>query len=275
MRDPSASPKPKSVFPTFAGFYLLSAVLLIGYIVVYQFVPFGDKWNDFVLNLTTDLASLFVAVMATLIFRHYQPEEFPRKVWKNIMIASWLWVAAEVIWGVLDLRYDEVPIPGPADLAWVAGFVYFTIAFYHQYSIIAPAKKETIRNYAVGAWAVVLLIPLALLLIMHSFNLATYIDFYYPFADLAVGVAGIALVFIFRGGALMRPWLGLFVFGLSDLLYAWAEKTGVYAWSAANSNLLTLFIDSSYILAYLILAMGFVGHWMLITYGLRSMRNNA
>lgn len=261
----------KSKRPTLASFYLLSIFLFVGYLVVFELAPFSGYWNDFVLDSITDLSALFVAVMATAIFLHYEAGESPRLVWKNIMTASWLWFAAEVVWGILDLMYDEVPVPSLADAGWFSGFVFFTLAFYHQYSVIMPARKDVIRNTALGGWSAALLIPGILLLLLKSFSLDTYVDFYYPFADLAVGIAGISLVVIFRGGALMRPWLGLFVFGFSDLLYAWAEKTGAYSWSASNGNMLTMLADSTYILAYLILALGFVGHWALIKYGLRSM----
>ncbi len=255
------------------GFFLLSILIFVGYVAFYNFVPFTEPWNTMALNMLTASSALFAAIMATLIFRNYEPDDRPRLVWKNLMIGSWLWFAAEIVWGVLALTNEEVPTPSLADLGWVCGFVYFTFAFYHQYLIIMPSKKSNIRNVAIGSWAVVLLLPLVVLYFMGSITLASYIDFYYPFADLAVGIAGISLVFVFQGGMFMRPWFGLFVFGISDLLYAWAEKTGVYAWSSANSNLLTLIIDSSYLAAYLILSLGFAGQWLLMAYGLRLSRN--
>jgi hypothetical protein len=43
----------------------------------------------------------------------------------------------------------------------------------------------------------------------------------------------------------------------------------MYAWSVENGNILSLVIDSSYLAAYLILAIGFLGHWMLLRRGLR------
>jgi hypothetical protein len=94
------------------------------------------------------------------------------------------------------------------------------------------------------------------------------VDIFYSAADLAVGIAGSLLIFTFQGGAMMRPWLGLVVFGVTDFLYAWAEQTGLYAWSVENGNLLSLIVDSSYLAAYLILALGFIAHWTLLRYGI-------
>jgi hypothetical protein len=212
-------------------------------------------------------------LVSTLIFVQYHPEDHPRRIWLNIMIAGWFWFLGELIWQIYAYFYDSVvPVPSLADACWVIGFVFFTLAFYHQYVLVTSVQKDTIRTYAIGAWLLSLLIPAVYLSITNSFSLDFLVEFYYPFADLAVGLAGLALVFIFRGGALMRPWLGLMVFGLSDLLYAWAEKTQMYTASAESGNLLSLLIDTTYLTAYLILAIGYLGHWMLLRYGLRITR---
>jgi hypothetical protein len=251
--------------------YFLAILLLAGYIIVYQFSPFEAPWNDIILNAIVALSAAFAAGIATLIFLHYEKDDMPRIVWKNLMIACWLWFMGEALWGYFAITRGDVPV-GAADWSWVIGFIFFTLALYHQYSLVTPSKKNLYRNIAIGAWIVVLLIPLAIVYLTGAWDLQTYIDYYYPFADLAVGIAGILLVFTFQGGVLMRPWIGLVVLGISDFLYAWAEQTGMYAWSAENSNLLTLFIDSTYLIAYFVLALGFLGHWILVRYGIQATR---
>jgi hypothetical protein len=247
--------------------YIFSAVIVTGYIVFYQFAPFDEPWNDIILNILTPIAAGFAAIMASLIFHHYEKDDAPRSIWQNLMIGCWLWFLAEVIWGYLIMVRGEVAV-GIMDGVWVLGFIFFTLALYHQYSLIAPSKKNFHRNVAIVTWTIVLLIPLAIASLTNSLNIKTYVDFFYPFADLAVGIAGVLLIFAFQGGSLMRPWVGLVVFGITDFLYAWAEQTGLYAWSAESGNLLTLFIDTSYTAAYLILGLGFLSHWILIKYGI-------
>jgi hypothetical protein len=246
-------------------------VLLTGYITVYQFSPFVVPWNDIVLYSVTALSAAFAAIIASLIYFHYEKDDMPRIVWQNLMIGCWLWFLGEVLWGYIAMTLGEVPA-GVVDLSWVFGFIFFTFALYHQYSLITPSMKNYYRNIAIGAWIVVLLIPLAIAYFTNSLDLKTYVDFFYPFADLAVGIAGILLMFSFQGGQLMRPWLGLVVFGITDFLYAWAEQTGLYMWSSENNNLLTLAIDSSYMAAYLILALGFLVHWILLRYGIQDIK---
>jgi hypothetical protein len=249
--------------------YAAVLALLTAYVVIYQSAPFGAPFDNLALNTITSMAALVVAGVSTAIFLHYHPEDHPRKIWKNMMLGAWLWFGGEAAWQVYAFLFEEVPVPSFADLSWVLGFIFYTIAIYYQYSAIKPAQVETIRVYALSAWIVVLLAPLVLLSATNSFSIDTYIDFFYPFADLTIGAAGLMLVFYFRGGALMRPWIGLMILGVSDMLYAWAANSNLYAWSAENGNLLTLFIDGTYLLAYLILAIGFLGQWMLLTRGLR------
>jgi hypothetical protein len=249
--------------------YIFSALLMTGYIVVYQFPPFVEPWNDIILNILTAISAVFAAIMATLTFLYYEKDDAPRLIWKNLMIGCWLWFVAEVIWGYMAITRDEIPV-GIIDLCWVLGFIFFTLALYHQYSLISPSQKNIHRNVAIGAWIVISLIPFAIATLTNALDIKTYINYFYPFADLAVGIAGLMLIFTFRGGSLLYPWLGLVVFGITDFLYAWAEQTGIYAWSSENGNLLTLFIDTSYMAAYLILAMGFLGHWILIKYGIMA-----
>ena len=261
------------VRPVVAAFYALSLVLIAAYIILYQYTPLAPVLNDVVLNSIITFGALTGAVIATLIFLYYQPEDRPRKVWLNIMIANWLWFLGELLWQIYAYFNDSnVPVPSLADACWIGGFLFFTFAFYHQYVILTPAQKDTIRTFAIGTWLVVMLIPAVYLSLTDSFTVNFYVEFYYPFADLAVGLAGLALVFIFRGGALMRPWIGLMVFGLSDLLYAWREKTQLYAASAESGNLLSLLIDTTYLAAYLILAVGFLGQWVLLRYGLSPVK---
>ncbi|MBI2333097.1 MAG: hypothetical protein HYU84_13230 [Chloroflexi bacterium] len=239
--------------PVVTAFYIMSAVLIAAYIVLYQYTPLEAVLNDVLLNSIISLSALAAALISTFIFLQYQPEDNPRRVWQNIMIAGWLWFLGELLWQIYAYFNDSVvPVPSLADASWVGGFVFYTFAFYHQYMLIVPSQKDTIRTYAIGAWLVAMLIPAAYLTITDSFSLAYFIEFYYPFADLAVGLAGLLLVFIFHGGALMRPWIGLMVFGLSDLLYAWAEKTQMYSVSAENGNLISLVIDTTYLAAYLV-----------------------
>jgi len=255
-----------SIFSAFA------LTMLAGYVYIYQVAPFEEKLNNAALNILTALAALLAAGSASAVFLHYHPEDFPRKIWMYVAFACAWWFLAETVWGVIAFYRGEVASPGIADAGWVIGFLFFTFAFYYQYIAIYPEKKNQIISVALGAWALAIFAPLASLLATNSFTAEAYINYYYPIADLTVGIAGIALMFVFYGGALARPWVGLVILGISDSFYAWAEQSGLYAWSANNSNLLTVAIDSTYLAAYLMMSVGFLVQWILIHYGVSAKR---
>ncbi len=251
--------------------YSIVAVLLFVFnLYIYLFAPFDGSLNDTILNVIITFSSLLVAATVTAIYYHYEPGDHPRKIWLYMMLACWAWFLAELIWAAMAFVMVEVPAPDIPDVGWVGGNVFFTIAFYYQYVLIFPEKKKRIVEIACGVWALAIFVPLIVLLATQTFSAEAYINYYYPIADLALGVAGISLIFVFRGGALMRPWVGLFFFGVSDLFYAWAVQTGLYEWSAQNSDVLTVAIDSVYLAAYFVFGIGLISHWALITFGLRG-----
>lgn len=249
--------------PTVGAFFAASVLALAAYIGLYQYAPLETPLNDIALNSIVSFSALTAALIATAIYRLYQPHDRPRRVWANVMIASWLWFLGELTRQIYAYAaHSDIPAPNLADAWRTGGFLFFTLAFYHQYAIIAPAQKDTIRTFAIGAWLVAMLIPAVYLSLTDSFSPDHFIQFCYPFADLAAAAAGLALAFTVRGGALMRSWLGLALFGFSDLLYAWAEKANHYAAFAENGSIISLAIDTTCLAAYLILGGGFLGHWL-------------
>ncbi len=267
MNKDEQAAQPRQFFLAYGGYAL---ILFSSYVYLYQYALLEETINNAALNTLTSLSALIVAIFATMIYQHYQPDDFPRKIWLYMMLGAWLWFYAESAWGVIAYFQGEVQSPSIADTGWVGAFVLFTIAFYHQYSIIFTDKKKQIISVAIAVWALAVFLPMILLAALGQYTAESHINYYYPIADLALGLAGIALAFVFQGAALARPWIGLVVFAISDLFYAWAEQTGLYTWSAENSNFLTLAIDSSYLAAYLIVGFGFLGHWILLNYGFRG-----
>ena len=251
--------------------YSFVAILLFVFnLYIYLFAPFDGSLNDTILNMIITFSALMVAVTVTAIYYHYEPGDHPRKIWLYMMLACWAWFLAELVWAAMAFVMVEVPAPDIPDMGWVVGNAFFTIAFYYQYTLIFPEKKKRIITIASMTWALAIFVPLFFLLVTQTYTAEAYINYYYPIADIALGIAGISLIFVFQGGALMRPWVGLFVFGISDLFYAWAVQSGLYEWSAQNSDVFTTTIDSLYLAAYLIFGIGLISHWALITFGIRG-----
>lgn len=250
-----------------------AVALVVAYVIFYQVAPLAGIWNDIALNLVTTISALCAAIVSTAIYYQYHPGDFPRAIWRNFMFGTWAWTLGELIWGVFDVVTGNVPVPSPADVAWVLGFVFFSMGLYRQYIVINPKRLDFARKVVPTVWIGSFVIPLILLVALRSLTVDAYVDYWYSVADFSVGFSGLLFFMTFQGGRMSHAWVGLILFGLSDFLYAWAVQTGLYAWSVDQGNLLSLVIDSSYIAAYLILALGFLSHWVLLRYGANDPRN--
>lgn len=250
-------------------FLIAAFVILMVYVYLYLFAPFTEPLNNNILTIISAAASLPAALFAALVFLEYHPLDQPRKMWQGVTIAIWMWFASEIIWAFIYLAFEESPGASLADLGWFLGYPVFSIAIYHQLVLLQPARRALIRNIILAVWAALLVIPLVAVLIVGDFHFGNYVSYFYPLADIALGVAGLWFVRLFRGSMLTRPWLGMIFFSFSDVFYAASVQTGVYDWSASNKMILSLFVDTNYIFAYLLIALGFLENWSLIRFGLR------
>ena len=254
------------------GVAKIAAVVFIAiYIVIYLKEPFSDVWNAILINLLLVIAAASAATVATLVWIHYDKADTPRRIWAYFAIGLWLWTAAELIWGYLNVTQGEVPI-GLPDVFWVVAYIFFAHALFIQYRLLAnPSRQELLSRVL---FAAILLLGLYLLvyrLLTTSVNansqLGAIVDSFYPVADLCLALIALWLINHFRGGAFARPWLGLLAFSFTDLLYAWIDTSGLYG--QANNVWAALF-DTTYLGAYLVLGLGILSQWAFLKYGLRS-----
>lgn len=257
------------------GVAKVMAVLFIAvYIAIYQWEPFSDVWNNILSNLLLVIAAALTATAATMVWAGYDKTDIPRRIWLYFAIGLWLWVIAEIIWGYLNVTQGEVS-EGIADIFWMAAYIFFAIALGIQYRLLAqPGKQELTSRVAVAVVILLVLYGLLYRLLTtwggseSGFGVA--VNSFYPIADLFLAGVAIFLVSHFRGGAFARPWLGLLAFSFTDLLYAWIEISGIYAWSVDHNNFWSSLFDIAYVGAYLLLGLGILSQWVFLKYGLRS-----
>jgi hypothetical protein len=247
-------------------------LLTFGYAEIYIAAPFSDDVNNFLSNAFTVLAAFLSALIATLVWQRYEKTEPLRRIWRWMSIGLWLWTLAEAIWAYYFIMNLDANKIGPQDALWTIGFIFFGLSLYAQFMLLFRPDPAVARRRVV--FALVGFFGLTILAIfLYSFfshnaiMLDTVVNIFYPCADLAVGVAALWLARSFRNGSLAYAWLGLFVFTLSDLLYAWLELSGVYEKSVEQGNYLSAVSDITYVLAYLIVALGCFTQWLLINYG--------
>jgi hypothetical protein len=250
--------------------------LAVVYSVIYFWEPFSPFTNILLADILTVSASVFSAVSASLIWMMYEETDAPRRVWSYFALGLWIWVIAEIIWsyGNLTLPNGEVPV-GVPDVFWILAYYFLGQALLSQYKILVhPVQNELVSRVTksllfFGVSFVVIFSILEWFALSTSVG-DTMVNAFYPAADLTLALAAIWLTRNFQGGALGRPWIGLLIFTFSDLLYAWLQLSGAYAWSLDRGNWVSGFSDIVYFSAYLVLGIVSFSQWLFLKYGLRS-----
>ncbi|MEW5938412.1 MAG: hypothetical protein AB1750_02010 [Chloroflexota bacterium] len=255
-----------------AVFIVFASVALYAYF--YQYDPFPEGVTDIVTGGMIVAAALAAAVVASMAWSRYGKGTPPRLIWLHYSVAMWGWAVGEVIW-LYEYLTDGNYQLGPADIFWVASYFAFTVALYRQYALIyRPARAAGLGFLGLSVLAVLMFTYLYAIWLSGTYNqkiltLEILVNAFYAMGDAGLAAGALWLVFLFRDGALGRPWIGLALFAFSDLLYSWLETSGLYAWSVEEGNLLTTVTDTTYLAAYLVVAFGCFMQWLLLSYGPR------
>lgn len=257
----------------------IALALVVGfiglYLYFYQANPFPDGIADFVTSGMVVLAALTSAVVSALVARRYGKGTPHRLIWTHFSLALWGWAIGEAIWTYEYVTGgQEAAELSSADVLWVACYFLFIVSLYRQYVLIyRPERRVALSYVALSTAAVLIFSYLSGLWLIGSSpeadRLATFVNAFYAVGDSALAIGAFLIAFAFRDGALGRPWMGLLVFAFSDLLYAWLESSGLYAWSIEQGNILTTITDTSYLAAYLVIAFGCYLQLILLSYGPR------
>ena len=245
---------------------VLMVAILAGYVFVYQSGPFSEDWNNFLIIISAPFSATLAAVGLTAVLRYYTKKDKPYPVWLYFTIGMWVWVLAESIWAYLYLSSLEVPAFGLADVLWFVGYGMITTVLHSQYQLVYQTKISWWKVAAI--WVGMLLLALAVLALFQSeFTFENFIAYLYPVIDFTLCILSLRLFVTFGAGKLSRAWIGLFVLGISDATWAWLDVTGQYQASSDAGTWLSVFADTTYFAAYLILAIGFLMQYLLLRFG--------
>ncbi len=245
---------------------LAAIIILVVYVFIYQYAPFGDFVDRLIQNLITVSVAMFSATILTMIARYFQPGEPPRIIWAAFAAAIWCWTIGEVIWAFYNLTVLEVPSFSAADVFWFFGYVFLTFSIVRQYRLIFPERSNQIRGTAVVVWFIVLLSTGAVMLLFQMQSIEDFMAVFYPIGDFVIGALALMLVVIFQRGWLARPWISLLAFVVSDALYIWATSTGQYDFNMSQDTV-SMVVDTLYIVAYLVLGWGVFQQYLLLSIG--------
>ncbi|MFO3796638.1 MAG: hypothetical protein ACK8QZ_05045, partial [Anaerolineales bacterium] len=194
-----------------------------------------------------------------------------RHLWLNFSLALWLWTIAELLWAYKEI-FSGVAGLGLADIFWLIAYIFFGIALYAQHKLILRSSEW--QGRAVFAAIIAITSGLTILfayILAHqrqeAFTLPLLVHAFYPAGDLAIGLGALSIVYLFRGGVFNRAWLAMFLFALSDALYAWLFNIGQYQALIEQSIWPQYVIESLYLFAYLAIGLGCFTQWLTLRYG--------
>jgi hypothetical protein len=240
---------------------LIALAILAGYIYIYQAAPFSEDWNNILLYAADPFVTLLAAISVNAVLLYYQKDDKPYPVWWFFTVGMWIWFVAETIYAVLSFISGDVPPSGWADVFWFIGYGLISVALYYQYQLLRKTKNGWLKLILIWV-GLILLTPLILILFRSEFSTENFLDYLYPIVDFAICIVSFRLYMVFGGGKLSRPWMGLFVLGISDAIWAWLVASGAY-----QNDSLSILTDASYVAAYLILALGFFRQYLLLRFG--------
>lgn len=255
------------------SFHIAIAVVILlvtAYILLNLFSILPEELND---RVTTVLYSILAPGLSGLaiglVLKEMGTSAGVGRAWLAFSIGIWLWVLAEFTWAGYYFATGEWPDLSASDVLWLLGFIGLTIALKIQYELINQNQVPWWRIIAI--WTGVLVATLLVVVVTGAeINFSNYLAYFWPVADLATGFFAMRLFLHFRGGLFSRPWAGLLVMGLADAIYALLEATGVYDQASESEGLLgflPLAADSTYMAAYLVLALGFFMIYLVLRYG--------
>jgi hypothetical protein len=240
---------------------IFALAVLAGYIYVYQVGPFSETWNNILIYAADPFVTLLAAISVTAVLLCYRKKDKPYLIWLYFTIGLWFWVFAEATFGYLSFVLEDSPPPGISDVLWFIGYGALAVALYYQYQLVVKEKIALWKPIAISI-AVILFCPLLLLLINIPIELKSFVDYLYPIVDFAICIVSFRLYIVFGGGKLSRPWMGLFVLGIADAIWAWLALSG-----GDLADQYGIIGDSIYVAAYLILALGFLRQYLLLRFG--------
>lgn len=216
-------------------------------------------------TLYTDFLIAIAAVLATWFTyrctQQFEATEKPRRIWLHFSWGLGLWAGGELAWLGYELLVGEVPTPSLGDALWISGYIFLTTALLTQYRLLLGAQPRAERRILLLALFAILTGSAILGMLPGAESWwASFINAFYPLADLAIAGAALWLARQFGSGRWGRPWQALLLFALADAVYAWLQGVNLYQ----ESLVLTAIADTLYFGAYVVLTLACYAQYRLL-----------
>ena len=254
-----ARPRPWILWTLVIVFVLLLLTVAIGL--------FAEEYELYALitGLLTPLVAFFAAFAMFLVWR-IEKDDISKGMWAGLGLGFLSWALADTVWSVYDLILrQDIPYPSLADLFWAVGYVFFFIALAArlQNLPIKPNKGQILILLGMSIFWVAMTAIFVLQPIIGYFDPQRLwegvLNIFFPVADAAVAVMCTILLILLGLGRFSLSWrwifAGMFLMTASDLIYSYATWHELY-FPEGQVNLISAFIDVTYIAAYLVAGLG-------------------
>ncbi len=225
----------------------------------------GHDLYALITGLLTPLIA-FIAAFAMFLVWRIEKDVISKGMWAGLGLGFLAWALADTVWSVYDLiLHQDIPYPSLADLFWAGGYVFFFIALAArlQNLPVKPNKGQTLVILGMSVFWVAMTVIFVLQPIIGDFDPQRLwegvLNIFFPVADAAVAVMCTILLILLGLGRFSLSWrwifAGMFLMTASDLIYSFATWRELY-FPEGRVNLISAFIDVTYIAAYLLAGLG-------------------
>lgn len=222
------------------GFFALAFLLYI--LAFYGYLDPESRGSLFIFDILPVAAASFSIASVAILLRNFGPGDPPRLIWRFILAALTLDLAAEFTWFAYEaLAGVEVPYPSLADALWLAAYLPFIAALVlvlkgHR-RLGLPLRKGLSAATLVLLVAILVAVSLGVTVPIFTDANATLVDKVlgpaYVYLDFAVLALALLVAATYYGGRHGAQWLLLsstfLLFAAGDILFNYLTWQGHYA----------------------------------------------
>jgi len=221
-------------------------------------------------NIIFSLTALWVLYIA---WSSSEVHDGSKRIWGLFALGILLWAAAEIIWAYYEIILEiETPYPSLADILWIPGYLplFWGLILRHRMLNVKLDQRRITTIILTTALFLFASIYFVLIPNIVEFDIErldeSLLNLFYPLGDLVLFILSTLILFSFERGRYAVTWMfvaiGFIIMSVSDLLFSYLSWYGYY-YPDGQVNFVSIVVDVTYALSYLLLALGIYAYNLL------------
>jgi uncharacterized membrane protein len=234
------------------------------YVALYVWQPGGSRFLEIISSTLYIVFAILTTIFAWRASQMFEPGAVQRRAWLLFCVGVAMWAVAEGLWAYYQIALgEEIPYPSLADIVWAISYIPIVSSMVLQYRALGtgPSIRQKLGVLAIYFGLLVVAFVTVLWPALSSVGgdsiIATFLNLYYPLADLCLAFIATLSLVVLWGGLVGQPWryivLSMLLFSLADLTFSYSVWNDTYI---IGRNLLSGVADTAYLAAYLLAAAG-------------------